>query len=110
MIMFIQAIEEFGERLVHHVRDDAIQICDIRASRGVGGGAERWRAAAAAAGGHVPAEMVIPDCVDSAVAHVLGSMDDAEMLHLSFTTTWGETVDVSVVGWGEPVGYYGVDD
>jgi hypothetical protein len=110
MIMSTQAIEEFGERLVRHVRDEAIEICDIRASRGIGARAERWRAAAAAAGGHVPAEMAIPDCVDSAVAHVLGAMDDAEVLHLSFTTPRGETVDMSVVSWGEPVGWYGGDN
>lgn len=109
MIMYNQAIEEFGELLVRHVRDDTIRTCDITASRGVGPEAERWRAAAAAAGGHIPAEMLIPDCVDSAVGHVLYAMDEP-LLHVWFTTTWRETVDMSVVGWGEPVGYYGVDD
>jgi hypothetical protein len=111
MIMSTRAIDEFEEQLVRLVRDDTIRSCDMTLKPDYqGADGKRWRASAAAAGGHVPAEMAIPDCVDSAVAHVLGAMDDAEMLHLSFTTTWGETVDLSVVGWGEPVGYYGVDD
>jgi hypothetical protein len=77
MIMSTQAIEEFGERLVRHVRDEAIQSCDMRGSlRGQGAGAKRWRAAAVAAGGHVPAEMVIPDCVDSTVGHLLYALRD----------------------------------
>jgi hypothetical protein len=33
-------------------------------------------------------------------------MDDADRLRLSFTTKGGETVDMSVVGWGEPIGWY----
>jgi hypothetical protein len=49
---------------------------------------------------------LIPDCVDDAAFRLLYAMDDANMLHLSFTTKGGETVDWSVVGWGEPVGWY----
>src|SRR5262245_56950026 len=71
-----------------------------------GAGAKRWKAAAAAAGGHVPAAMVIPDCVDETVGQLLYAMDDANLLHIWFTTPRAETVDMSVVGWGEPLGWY----
>jgi hypothetical protein len=107
MIMSTQAIEEFGERLVRHVRDDAIRNCGLPLRPGYqGADGERWRAAAAA-GDHALAKMMIPECVDSMVGQLLYAMDDANLLHLSFTTKRGETVDWSVVGWGEPVGWYG---
>jgi hypothetical protein len=104
MNMTTQAIEEFGERLVRHVRDEAIQGGDLRLKPHCQGpAAERWRAAA---GGLVSVASLIPDCVDDAAFRLLYSMDDANRLHLLFTTKGGETVDWSVVGWGEPVGWY----
>src|SRR5262245_7969651 len=100
MIMSKQAIEEFGERLVRYVRDMAIHAGDLRGSSGCESvAAKRWRAAAAAAGGQIPPGTMIPECVDDTVFYLLYSMDDAEMLHLSFTTKGGETTDLSVVGW-----------
>ena len=105
--MSTQAIEDFGQRLARYVRDEAIRDSDLTLKPHCKGPtAERWRAAAAAAGGQVPADMVIPGCVDDTVFELLFSMDDANRLHLSFTTPRGETVDLSVVGWGEPAGWY----
>src|SRR5262245_7943345 len=96
-----QAIEEFGGQLVRYGRDwtlpqfDMLQIPD-----GQGASAKRLRAAAAA-GGQVLASMLIPECADRTVGCMLYAMDDADLLHLSFTTPRGETVDMSVVGGGE---------
>ncbi len=104
--MSSDAIEEFGKQLVHNVRDSAIPQCRIVTKLDVdGAGVERLRAAAAAAGGQIPAEIMIPECVDRTVFYMFYSMDDADLLHLLFTTPRGETVDVSVVGGGEPAGW-----
>lgn len=109
--MFKDAIEEFGERLVEHVRDSAMPQCDlVQDLDRQADGMERLRAAAAAAGGQVPAKIVIPECVDSAVFYALHGMDCDAHLHLLFTTQRGETVDMSVVGWGEPIGWYAGSD
>jgi hypothetical protein len=106
MIMSTQAIEEFAELLVRHVRDRGIKDCDLTLRPDCQAvDAKRWRAAAAT-GGQVPASMVIPDCVDATVFRLLFAMDDADFLHLSFTTPRGETVDLSVAGGGEPAGWY----
>jgi hypothetical protein len=48
----------------------------------------RWRAAAAAAGGQVPASMVIPDSVDSALCSVLYEIDGQEP-HATYRATGG---------------------
>ncbi|MBK9263247.1 MAG: hypothetical protein IPM54_26025 [Polyangiaceae bacterium] len=101
------AIEEFAELLVCHVRDVSIQQCDMTLGpnyRGPDG--QRWRAAAAAAGGQVPASMVIPDCVDTTIFEALRETDDQEILHLSFTTNHGEIMDLLVEGGGELGGWY----
>ncbi len=107
MIMSNEAIEQFGKQLVHHVRDSAMWQCDnVPKLDGDAAGMERLRAAAAAAGGQVPAEIIIPECVDITLYEVLYAMDDADLLHLSYTTKAGEMVDWSVIGGGEPVGWY----
>jgi hypothetical protein len=107
MIMFTQAIEGFGERLVRHCRDEAIWAGDLKLRPDCQAvSAQRWRAAAAAAGGQVPASMVIPDCVDDAVGWVLVAIDQG-LLTLSFTTESGEIVDLPEEGHGELSGWYG---
>lgn len=106
--MLSEAIEEFGERLVLHCRDQAIWGEDLtlqpdRQTKD----ALRWRAAAAAAGGLVPPSMVIPDSVDSAAAAVLYEIDSQERLHLLFRMNRGEIVDMTWAGGGELAGWYG---
>ncbi len=69
-------------------------------------GMERRRAAAAVAGGQLPAKIIVAECVDITLYEVLYAMDDPDLLHLLYTTNAGEVVDWSVVGGGEPVGWY----
>jgi len=105
--MSSEVIQEFAERLVLAVRDSAIPQCDVLLNpRAQGPGAKRWREAAVRTRGPVPTSEVIPDCVDTAIFYVLHSMDDADTLHLSFTATGSELIDLAVVGWGEPAGWY----
>ena len=105
--MFNEAIEKFGEQIVHHVRDSAMPQCDaVPTLDRTGVGMDRLRAAAAAAGGQVPVEIIIPECVDITLYEVLYAMDDPDLLHLFYTMKSGEIVDWSVVGGGEPVGWY----
>ncbi len=108
VIMSKKAIEEFGERLVLHCRDEAIWGVDLtlQPDRQTPN-ARRWRAAAAAAGGQVPASMVIPDSVDSATAAILYEIDSQERLHLLFRTSREETVDMTWAGGGERAGWDG---
>jgi hypothetical protein len=111
MIMSKEAIEELGERLVRHVRDKAIWGCDaILSPDRQTKDALRWRAAAAAAGGQVPASMVIPEPVDAVVANLLLAVDHSlihNLIRLSFTTEHGETVYLPEDGEGEMCGWYG---
>jgi len=100
-------LEEFGRQLVLYGRDEGIQGCDLRNKPECKSKAsERWRAAALSAGGVVPAEMVISDCVDMTVFELLYAMDDDAMLHTLFTTGRGEIIDVPIAGCGEPMGWY----
>lgn len=101
------AIEQFGERLVQHCRDEAIWGCNlVLNSESESRQDKRWRTAAAAAGGLVPANMVIPDSVDPAVGNLLLAVDQ-ELIRLSFTTEYGETVYLPEDGQGEMCGWYG---
>lgn len=107
MNMYDGAIEKFGELLVCYVRQVSIQQChlplipDRETST-----ARRWRVAATAAGGLVPPEVVVPECVDTTVFEVLRHIDDQEILHLLFTSANGETVDLLTEGGGELGGWY----
>lgn len=85
--------------------------CDLLLRRNVEGVSAKGSGAAAAgdqipADIQIPAGIVIPECVDKTVFYVLHAMDSDIDLHLSYTTKGGETVDWSVVGWGEPIGWY----
>ena len=107
MIMAIDSIEEFGQRLVQYVRDASIKSCLLTLDptyQGVDG--KRWRSAANAAGGQVLTEMVIADCADSTIGHVLYEIDGDQLLHLLFTTQHGEIVDLLHEGGGELAGWY----
>lgn len=107
MIMFAEAIEEFGQRLVSQVRDDAMWGCGLKLELDRHTkDAIRWRAAAAIAGGLVPASMVIPDSVDNAVANLLRAVDH-ELLRLSFTSERGETIYLPEDDHDPMSGWYG---
>jgi hypothetical protein len=109
--MYQDEIKEFGQRLVVHCRDRAIWGCNLclRPDHQAVD-SKRWRAAAAEAGGIVPATIVIPEAVDAGLAHILGAIDHSEvhkLLCLSFTTERGEFVYLPVDGLGEMCGWYG---
>lgn len=71
-----RAIEELGQLLVRHVRDVAIRSCDEQllptSNTPV---AQRWRRIAAKQGGTIPPKVLIPDCVDEAIATFLRAID-----------------------------------
>jgi len=99
-----EAIDEFGRRIALYVRDEAIQLCDLRLRPGresrIG---NRWRAAAAMVGGEA---LVIPDYVDAPIFEALYEIDAQQNVHLLFTSANGETVDLLVDGVGELAGWF----
>jgi hypothetical protein len=101
-----RAIEELGQLLVRHVRDVAIRSCDLQLTpQSDTPVARRWRQAALASGGAVPAHVLIPDCVDEAILAFLRAIDQG-LLPLSFTAESGETVDLREAGGGKLAGRY----
>lgn len=107
MMISHDKIAEFGMRLMLHVHREAMSSCELTLRPDyLGADGKRWAAAAAATGGVVPAEMIIPDCVDSTIFKLLYAMDDADLLHVFFTTADGQTIDLPVAGCGEPMGWY----
>lgn len=101
-------IEEFAKILVEWVRDAAIRSCDTMfQSKGPTG--KRWTEAAVASGSPESfSKVLIPDIVDSTIAHLLGAIDQ-EVLRLSFTASNGNTVDLTTES-GELSGWYGGGD
>jgi hypothetical protein len=95
------AIEELGILLVRHVRDVAIQSCDLQLlPHSQTAMAQRWRKAAIPHGGKVPPEILIPDCVDETIFTFLRAIDKG-LLPLSFTAENGEMVDLVKDGQGK---------
>jgi hypothetical protein len=93
-----RAIEELGILLVRHVRDVAIQSCDVQLlPHSETAMAKRWRKAAIPFNGKVPQEVLIPDCVDETLFTFLRAIDQG-LLPLSFVTENGETVDLTKAG------------
>lgn len=99
-------IEEFAQLLMRDVRDRGIRDCDNLASpRGAGPIARRWREAADAAGGTIPAAVAIPDCVDQAIANLLRAVDDGT-IRLQYVSKSGKVVDLTQEGLGELTGWF----
>ncbi len=93
-----RAIEELGILLVRHVRDVAIQSCDLQLlPHSETAMAKRWRNAAIPFNGKVPPEVLIPDCVDETIFAFLRAIDQG-LLPLSFLAENGEMVDLTKVG------------
>jgi hypothetical protein len=94
-------IEEFARLLVQHVRDEAIQSCDVQTRPDVQGPeAKRWRAA-----GVNRADVVIPDVVDDTIFFLLNAIDQGD-LHLVFVSADGTKVDLTEDGLSELGGWY----
>ncbi len=101
-----RAVEELGELLVRHVRDVAIQSCDLqRLPHSQTPMAKRWRRAAIPFDGQIPPQVLIPDCVDETLVVFLRAIDQG-LLRLSFTTESGEIVDLVQEGRGELANRY----
>ena len=101
-----RAIEELGILLVRHVRDVAIQSCDMQLlPHSETAVAKRWRRAAIPFNGQVPPQVLIPDCVDEAIYAFLRAIDQG-LLRLSYTAENGETVDLVKEGRGELASRY----
>ncbi len=84
-------IEEFAKALVASVRDAAIRSCDMT-FRSNGATGKRWKAAAASISSPESfAKVIIPDIVDSTIAHLLGAIDQ-EVLRISFIAGNGKSL------------------
>jgi hypothetical protein len=95
-----RAVEEFAELLVRHVRDVAIQSCDLQLlPHSQTPVAKRWRRAAIPFNGQVPPQVLIPDCVDEGIYAFLRAIDQG-LLRLSFTSKNDEIVDLVKEGRG----------
>jgi hypothetical protein len=99
-------IEEFANLLIQHVRDTAVRNCDRRlridATDPV---AKRWKEMGGGETLASIADVLIPDIVDSTLAHLFRAIDQG-LLPLSFTASNGKGVDLSVDGLGELAGSY----
>ena len=105
-----RAIEELGILLVRHVRDVAIQSCDMQLlPHSQTPTAKRWRRAAIPFNGQVPPQVLIPDCVDEAIFAFLRAIDQG-LLPLSYVTENGETVDLVKEGRGQLAAMYMAND
>ena len=98
-------IEEFAAALVANIRDAAVRSCDaILQPNANSPVAARWRKAAGV-GGAVPPDVVIPDCVDEVVFHLLNAIDQG-VIRLSFQSSTGTVVDLGEEWLGELAGWY----
>jgi len=96
-------IEEFAKILVRQVRDAAVRSCDRQLQPAARSPvATRWRDE----GVQGPSgNVVIPDCVDETVFHLLQAVDQG-LLRITFVASNGKTVDLAQEGLGELSGWY----
>ena len=100
-------IEEFAKILVESVRDAAIRSNDS-VFVGKHAIAKRWKEAAATSGSPEEfAKVIIPDIVDSTIAHLLGAIDQ-ELLRLCFTAANAKSIDLATESDGLS-GLYGAE-
>jgi hypothetical protein len=101
-----ETIEEFARLLVRHVRDATIQSCDTLLKPDCRSRtAERWRSTISDGDVHGSLNVIISDCVDETVFALLYAIDQG-LLHLSFMSTHGKTVDLCEEGHSELAGWY----
>lgn len=98
-------IEEFAKTLAEHVRDAAIQECDmLLRPDGQSPVAKRWRAAAKSGRPEVLAKEAIPDIVDQTLFYLLHAIDEG-FLRLAYTAKNGRAVSLNdenldgLAGW-----------
>lgn len=105
--MLNSEIEEFAEIFVQKVRDHSIRSLDSQqmpiSNSPI---AKRWRQSNQNEQGRSSLQQVmIPDCVDDALFHLLNAIDSGE-LKLLFVSKSGKVVDLSNAGLGELAGWY----
>jgi len=97
-------LDEFAALLIEHVRDAAIRSCDRRLRPDANSViARRWREVGATGGGG--ADVLIADCVDDTIFHLLRSIDEG-LLPLKFVSKSGRVVDLVEEGSSELAGEY----
>jgi hypothetical protein len=98
-------IEEFARLLMKHVRDEAIDGCDMANNPKCNAvNAIRWRQKMKTSSIEELLHEIIPDCVDEVIFYLLHSIDEGQ-LPLSFTTSSGKCVDLTTAGESEMAGY-----
>lgn len=98
-------IEEFARLLITHVRDEAISTCDRRLTPSANSvTAQRWRKSLSERSCEDFVREIIPDCVDETLSYLLHAIDDG-LLSLSFTSSTGKRVDLTVDGESELAGW-----
>lgn len=105
--MLKKEIIEFGKLLIQSVRDSAIKSCDIQLHTTNLNSpiAKRWHEAKVKGEIENLEEMIISDCVDNTIFHLLHAIDEG-LLNLSFKTLNGKEVNLSTDGLGELSGWY----
>lgn len=98
-------IEEFARTLVKNVRDSAIRSCDqLLKPNATSPMAKRWKKSMID-GNESATNIIIPDCVDQTIFHLLHAVDQG-VLKISFVTIEGKEVVLEQEGLGELAGWY----
>lgn len=99
-----EIVQDFAKILVQHVRDKAIQSCNMRLRSDANDIiTKRWRNAAHDGDLESIANVLIPDIVDDALFHLLRAIDQ-EVLQLTFKADNGD--DINLDEDGELAGKY----
>lgn len=103
-------ISIFAEKLVRLVRDPAIQACNISLEpRGRGPQSEKWKAILENTNLEDVKNIIVPDCVDSAIFYLLDAIDN-DHIRLLFVAPDGQVVDLNDEGMWEMAGRYAEED
>lgn len=104
--MVAPEVEEFARLLMTHVRDMAVDGCDMSLrAKSKDPTANRWRQKMQPGQVHALAAEMIPDCVDQTLFHLLWAIDEGR-LRVSFTDSSGKTVDLTEIGESEMAGWF----
>jgi hypothetical protein len=107
--MLSPELEAFGELLVKHVRDRAIQSCDtLRHPDAKSVSALRWKEIIKDGDVRSILDAVIPDVVDDTIFFLLNSIDQ-NLLPLWFKASNGTMINLDD-GSGESAGWYLTDE
>ncbi len=103
-------INEFAEKLIKSVRDNAIRSCDSQLSKESNSPiAKRWRKLVDSKNIEELQKTLITDCIDDVLFHLLEAIDNKE-LDLSFISNKGLSINLSEEGLGEMSGSYASND